>query len=176
MDLTSSSNAKNIPTLRQLKHDTSICLHTLTKELPAPMVRLVYKPLQELVEQTKCKELKALNRQLTRILGRDFMFGASKYKTQKKQFEVYDTGVEKLKALNHPYVLITDAKISILTHSQFKSLSNDSPTCNCCGELMNIKAGRFGEFFVCGNKCFSQKSVSAQHWDKVRRTSFHQQA
>lgn len=180
MYLTSPKNNHQIPTMKQLRHETHMALGGLVAQNPTPIppstVRLVYKPLQELVEKTTDITMKKMNRQLVKILGKDFVFGASKFKTKRKQLEVYDAGVEKLKELNHPYVLITDSKISVLTQSQFEALSRDVPTCNCCNQLMASRHGRFGEFFVCENKCFSQKSVSAQYWNSVKRVTEHKVA
>ena len=46
------------------------------------------------------------------------------------------------------------------------SLMKSNPTCNCCGNQMQSRMGKYGKFYFCG--CPSQSTVSDQYWQSVR--------
>ncbi len=46
------------------------------------------------------------------------------------------------------------------------NLRKPYPTCNCCGNQMQPRTGRYGKFYFCA--CSTQKCVSDQYWQSIR--------
>ena len=56
-----------------------------------------------------------------------------------------------------------------LSANAIRNLSKPCPSCNCCGEMMEARSGRYGKFYFCTNACEGQKTVSDAYWQKVKR-------
>lgn len=54
-----------------------------------------------------------------------------------------------------------------LNQAAIDNLSKPHPTCNWCGEQMDVRNGKFGKFYFC--TCPEQKTVSDKYWQSVRR-------
>ncbi len=48
-----------------------------------------------------------------------------------------------------------------------KNLNKECPTCNCCGEEMTTRIGKFGKFYFC--TCPDQVTVSDKYWQSIKR-------
>ncbi|MFS1429010.1 hypothetical protein LMH73_018155 [Vibrio splendidus] len=103
------------------------------------------------------------------ILTDDMYFGATKFKSSKKRLALWDDGIAKLKALNHPRLMFTENKYWIISNEQEAALYRDAPTCNYCKEEMHQATGKYGKFYFCGSKCKHQKTISDSYWQSVKR-------
>ncbi|WP_210499284.1 hypothetical protein [Vibrio crassostreae] len=173
MRLTSPDNQNNIPSRAEVQHQINESMHGLSVEdEPLPIfgeVKLGLKPLEQLIRSANDHSLVMLTYDVKRVLGSDLMFGATKFATKRERLKAYDEGIDRLRELNHPYVVIKENGYTFLEQSQFEALKNDAPTCNICKSLMAKRNGRYGEFFTCEKRCEGQKNVSASYWDKIKR-------
>lgn len=57
-------------------------------------------------------------------------------------------------------------RAQVIAQARQANLAKERPTCNCCGELMQPRNGRYGKFYFC--QCPEQVTVSDKYWQSVR--------
>lgn len=167
-------------TKKDLIKETHLALGDLTE--PEPLIKsLKTKPylkkikltpntkLYQAYKELKEKEQTEIDIKLFDIIKDNLEFGIDNRHSLKNRKKMFKEGLDSLKILNHPNILVLKNSYVILTQRQTESLYKEMPTCNECEKEMKKTTGKYGDFYFCENKCKNQKTVSNKYWKEIKK-------
>lgn len=125
--------------------------------------------LYQAYKELKEKEQTEIDIKLFDIIKDNLEFGIDNRHSLKNRKKMFKEGMDSLKKLNHPNVLVLKNSYVILTEKQTSSLYKEIPTCNECEKEMKKATGKYGIFYFCEDKCKNQKTVSEKYWNEIKR-------